>query len=185
MKLTAQLDRAGSIIARRLQNGSGAFPLNLERQLTAVGSEGTQHARSTFLTGGTTSTRTAVRSGTRLRSYTHRIKQRRGGAVMDWGPIRASGGKVPIHLRVHEGFDAAGNRVSQFIIKPKQGAFGRFPIRKGGGLSAGGIVGWRTYTRSNPVVLRPRPTFDAMEPWFAQRIPGAVNRAFVATVEGQ
>jgi hypothetical protein len=82
------------------------------------------------------------------------------------------------HARIHEGYDAGGNKVSQFVIRPKRGKFGRFPIRVGGGLSKGNIVGWRTYTRAKPVILRPRPTFPAVEARLVAELPERGRVAF-------
>lgn len=150
----------------------------IRREIQEAGEQATQFARKTFLTGGTTATRTAVRSGARLRSYGYRTYNRDGGVILDWGALRAKNGLVPTHVRVHEGFDASGTRVDRFVIRPKRGNFGRFPIRRGGGLAKGNIIGWRTYTREKPVILRPRPTFPAVEARLSKELPERGSRAF-------
>jgi hypothetical protein len=155
-----------------------AWQHELAREANAAGAAAVQFARENFLTGGTTATRTAVRSGRRLRSYGHAVAKRSDGVVLDYGPIRAAGGVVPIHVRVHEGFDQAGNRVDQFVIRPKNKPYGRFPLRVGGGLAKGGIVGWRTYTRERPVILRPRPTFPAVQSRLENELPERGSKAF-------
>lgn len=176
MRFGAKLETNPSDLLRRMSSDN--WRREMKREANEAGAQAVQFARSTFLTGGTTPTRTAVRSGRRLRSYGHRVGEHGGGLFLDYGAIRATGGLVPIHVRVHEGFDAGGNRVSQFVIRPKRKAYGRFPLRRGGGLSKAGIVGWRTYTREKPVILRPRPTFPAVQERLERELPERGTRAF-------
>lgn len=176
MRVAAKLETNPPDLLKRMNRG--AWLREVQREANEAGAQAVQFARKTFLTGGTTETRTAVRSGRRLRSYAHRTALRSDSVILDYGPIRATGGLVPTHVRVHEGFDAGGNRVQQFVIRPKRGKFGRFPIRRGGGLAKGNIVGWRTYTREKPVILRPRPTFPAVEARLSKELPERGSRAF-------
>lgn len=176
MRATAKLETNPPDLLRRMNRG--AWLREMGREANEAGAQAVQFARKTFLTGGTTETRTAVRSGRRLRSYAHAVSQRSNAVLLDYGPIRANGGRVPTHVRVHEGFDASGTRVDQFVIRPKRGNFGRFPLRRGGGLAKGNIIGWRTYTREKPVILRPRPTFPAVEARLSKELPERGSRAF-------
>lgn len=176
MRWRSALETNPPDLLRRLNRD--AWRRELMRETNEAGAQAVQYARETFLTGGTTSTRTAVRSGRRLRSYAHRVSEQGKSILLDYGPIRATGGEVPIHVRVHEGFDAGGNRVAQFVIGPKNGKVGRFPIRSGGGLAKGNIVGWRTYTRERPVILRPRPTFPAVQARLEKELPERGSVAF-------
>lgn len=176
MRFVSKLETNPPDLLRRMNRG--AWLREMGREAEQAGNEAVQFARKTFLTGGTTPTRTAVRSGRRLRSYAHKVTKSGDRILLDYGPIRATGGLVPIHVRVHEGFDRGGNRVDQFVIRPKRGAYGRFPIRQGGGLAKGNIVGWRTYTREKPVILRPRPTFPAVEQRLGRELPERGSAAF-------
>ena len=108
------------------------------------------------------STSTGVQTGALRRSYAHEVKRTAQGVELSIGAIKPTQkGRVPLHARVHEGFDASGNRVSKFIIKSKKpGGFLVFPIRAGDGIGVAGITGWvRT---KGPIKLRPRPSLDAV-----------------------
>lgn len=160
-----------------IMSGAG-WKREMGKQLEDAGNKAVQFARSTFRRGAS-ATSTAVRSGRLLRSYGHEVRDvGRRGFELDYGPIRSQGGDVVKHARIHEGYNAAGEKVSQFVIRPRKGRFGRFPVRVGGGLAKGGIVGWRTYTRENPVILRPRPTFPAVEARLTAELPERGRAAF-------
>ena len=103
-------------------------------------------------------TSTARRSGRLVRSYDHKVARDAGDVTLVVGAIRPTDqGQVPIHARVHEGFDASGNRVEQFIIRAKNAPYLHFPIRSGGGLSVKSIAGW---VKVKQVILRPRPALE-------------------------
>lgn len=163
MRFEAKLETNPPDLIRRLQGAREGWKREIKRELAASGRDAVRFARETFMTGGTTAWRTAVRSGRRRRAYAHKTYESNGRPALDYGPIRSAGGEVPLHARVHEGYDAEGRKVDRFVIRPRKGKFGRFPIRSGGGLAKGGIVGWRTYTAARPVILKPRPTFPAVE----------------------
>ena len=123
------------------------------------------------------STSTQRQTGALSRSYASEVKQTQQGVELSIGAIKPTGlkltytkggkpkytkeGMVPRHARIQEGYDASGNRVSEFIITPKKpGGFLVFPIRQGGGRSVANIVGWvRT---KGPIKLKPRPSLDAV-----------------------
>lgn len=176
MKFRAMLKTTPPDLFDRLSGA--AYRKGFMRELNDAGQKAVQFARITFRRGAS-ATSTAVRSGRLLRSYGHEAKdQGSRGFVLDYGPIRAQSGEVVKHARVHEGFNASGERVSQFVIRPRKGRFGRFPIRSGGGLSKAGIVGWRTYTREKPVILKPRPTFPAVQERLEKEIPERSRAVF-------
>lgn len=155
-----------------------AWKREMGKQLEDAGNKAVQWARVAYRRGAS-ATSTAVRSGRLLRSYSHEVRDLgRRGFELDYGPIRAASGEVVKHARIHEGYDAAGNRVSQFVIRPRKGTYGRFPIRSGGGMSKAGIVGWRTYTRERPVILKPRPTFEGVTERLNKELPARGRVAF-------
>jgi len=183
MRFKAKLTSIPSNLVSML-NGT-EFKKRFKLRLSKVGAEAVQYAKVTFRRGGTTKTATAVRSGRLVNSYGYQVHDRGPrGFELDYGPIKASRGEVVTHARVHEGYNAAGNKVEQFVIRPKAGKVGRFPLRRGGGLSKGSIVGWRTYTHANPVILKPRPTFPAVTRVLLREIPSASRAAFVDVFGG-
>ena len=111
---------------------------------------------------------TWVRSAQLRNSYSQRVDRDGGDVVLNVGAIQPTdNGQVPIQARVQEGFDAAGNRVAQFVITPKKGNYLTFPIRDGGGLAASSIIGW---VRVKRVVLRPRPALEPTSPAILQAL---------------
>lgn len=117
-------------------------------------------------------TSTGVQSGALRRSYGHAVKERPDGIDLEIGAIAPVSGRVPLHARVHEGYDAFGNRVSRFVIKPKNKPYLHFPIFGGGGRTTAlkNITGWvRT---KGPIILKPRPSLDSV----AQRVPALLDR---------
>lgn len=145
------------------------------RALNALGAGAVAYARSEFLQGGPSPTRTAVRSGQRRASYGHKLRRVGTNWELDYGPIRASGGVVPVHVRMLEGFDAAGNEFDRMVIRPRKGKYLTFPLRNGGGLAKRNIAGWR---RVKQVVFKPRKTFPAIRAKLTREIPEAIGKAF-------
>lgn len=140
----------------RMRRGAGQLAFR-------TGATAVERVKRDLLSGPTSATQTEVRSGQRRRSYDHRVGNVPNGVALDIGAINpGAGGKIPIQSRVFEGFDAAGNRVSKFVIKSKTpgGRLGPFPIRRGPGLAKGNIVGW---ARPLSVTLYPRPTLPLVE----------------------
>lgn len=168
-----------------LNGGRQRFQEEFDRELYAIGAESVTKMRNEILTGGTTATRTAVRSARRVNAYGHTPVRREGTrASMDVGAIMPGpGGRVPLHVRVQEGFDAQGNRVDQFVIKPKKGPFLVFPIRQGGGLAKENIVGW-VRTRG-PVILRPRPALPTAAKYIQEEVPRRGLAVFRRTLFGR
>ena len=156
MKVTAQ-----QIGAEDLLRDLAAAPEKIRRdwakQSAILGAQAVERIKAEFRTTAS-DTSTAVRSGQLRRSYAFDVKRTSDGAELTVGAIRpTASGQVPIHARVHEGYDAQGNRVSQFIIRPKNGAWLTFPIRRGAGLAKSNIAGW---VRTKQVTLRPRPALE-------------------------
>lgn len=125
-----------------------------------VGEKAVAFIKREYRTGGTTATKTAVRSGKLRAAYDNRVSETGAGIDLDIGLIRSGAdAKVLQYGRIQEGFDYAGNRVAQFTIVPKQAPYLVFPIRQGGGMARSNIVGW---VRTKKVVLKPRPSLDAV-----------------------
>ena len=109
-----------SRVAALLRGTSGRFQKELDSELVKAGEQEVAFIKTAFRRGGTTDTRTAVRTGRLLNAYGYRREVRQGEGVLDVGGIvPTDAGRVPLHLRVMEGYDAALNRVSQFVIKAK------------------------------------------------------------------
>jgi hypothetical protein len=162
--LTALLNGARPRLMKRIEQG-----------LEVVGAASVSTIRRDFRRGGTTPTRTAVRSGRLFNSYGHEVKPDGASKFrLGIGAIKPSdGGKVPIHARVHEGYDAQGNRVAQFIIRAKSGKLLTFPIFSGGGQARANITGW---VSTKQVILKPRPSLDTI----AKTAPAAVQKEVIS-----
>lgn len=160
-----------------------AWKREMGKQLEDAGNKAVQWARVTYRRGAS-ATSTAVRSGRLLRSYSHEVRDLgRRGFELDYGPIRAASGEVVKHARIHEGYDAAGNRVSQFVIRPRNKKALRFPIYKAGragkgvkgGMAKKNIEKWVFATK---VVLKPRPTFEGVTERLNKELPQRGRVAF-------
>lgn len=91
-------------------------------------------------------TRTRVRTGALWRSYAHLVTDSPEDVTLAVGAIQPVGGEIPLHARIHEGYDSSGNQVAQFVIKPIRGKYLRIPY--GEGLTAAGVPrarNWRDY----------------------------------------
>lgn len=153
MELITRLEVRPRDLVATLNGTRARLVQNQHREFYAAGAEAVSLMRTRHLRGGTTETATAVRSGRRLAAYGHRLVDLPSDSfALDVGAIAPSGGQVPTHVRVHEGFDAAGQQVSVFNIVPRLKPYLHFPWRKGGGLSKGSIGGW---VRTKLVRLRP------------------------------
>lgn len=156
MRISATLENPGA-----LNGASARVRAGFKREAFAVGAIAVERVKRELLSGPTSATQTEVRSGQRRRSYGHRVGTSPQGITLDVGAIKPGpGGKIPIQSRVHEGYDAGGNRVASFTIKAKNAPYLVFPIRRGPGLAKGNIVGW---VRTKEVTLIPRPTFELVE----------------------
>lgn len=98
------------------------------RACFAAGAATVRFVRNRFRKGGTTKTRTAVRSGRLKASYTHKVNETQREINVDVGLLKGSArGKALIYGRVHEGVDHNGNDVKSITIYPKK---------------AGGVLAW-------------------------------------------
>lgn len=168
MKVAVSLNGAGPMI-RALDGAEAKIHRGWKQGAYAVGQRAVTLIQREYRTGGTDAKRTAVRSGKLRASYAHEVADTHNGVDLAIGAIKPTEkGAVPLHARVHEGFDARGNRVSRFVIEPKRGKYLTFPIRQGGGLAKTGIVGW---VRVKRVILKPRP---AIEP-VGKDVPAALK----------
>jgi hypothetical protein len=167
---------------RAILNGAGPrFLDNLEKELFRIGEKGVSIAK-TFRRGGTTATKTAVRTGRLLGAYGQRIKREGATFTQDIGAIRPSdSGQVPLHARMQEGIDAQGNTFEMMIIRAKRAPFLVFPIRAGGGMAKKNIRGW---VKTKQVIFRPRPSLPTVKEQVTPLIEKAPGNAFVKAVQG-
>jgi hypothetical protein len=143
-----------------LTGARAAITTRWKQSAKVVGEWAVAFIKRDFRTGGTTKTRTAVRTGNLRAAYDNRVTATGAGVDLDIGLIRSGAdAKVLFYGRVQEGFDAAGARVAQFVIVPKNAPYLVFPIRMGGGMARKNIVGWASVKK---VVLKPRPSLDAV-----------------------
>lgn len=170
MNLQVTFSRLASAVATLL-GAKGELRKAWRASAKVTGEEAVSTIKLDFRTGGTTSTRTAVRSGKLRAAYDNAVIDQSDGSIdLDIGLIRPStGSQVLMYGRVHEGFDFAGNPVAEFIIVPREARHLRFPIREGGGLAASNIVGWVT---TDKVRLKPRPSF----PTIIEKYPPVIER---------
>ena len=150
----------------------------IERRTVERGHDAKRFWQRRFRTGApyTTETRTARRSGglyDAIDSVVDAVNEgpRRGFDLHLGGIKPGETDEVLQRFRIHEGYDAAGNRGDQFEILPRNGEYltFRLPPEKGGG--------WRRVRR---VTLRPRPTFPAilemLPPYLEQDIRDAYQQ---------
>lgn len=152
----------------------------LERVGTERGSDAVRFIQRKFRTGApyTTETRTARRTGGLYDSYDSEVVPVRGtrrGIDLRIGLIKpGESDDVLRRGRIHEGYDAAGNRVDEFVITPRNSEYLLFqlPPELGGG--------WR---RVKKVVLKARPTFpevaERLPPYLEQDVKDAYQRVTV------
>lgn len=198
-------------LARYLNGARDRYARKLDRVLALTGERQVAYIKQEFRTGGTTATKTAVRTGRLRNAYGYKHDARGGQGVLDIGAIRATdGGSVPRHARVHEGYDASGARVSQFVIRPKRGKFLAIPLsaaKTGAGVSRGGprmysdtfflpsakggtIMQRRgagavpLFALRREVIVKPRPSLDAVKARVEKSLPAEVQAAFVEAAGG-
>lgn len=155
MKLNVHFSpNVGSII-KKLSGAPAKYRLLLERELVRIGSDARRTIIQKYRTGGTTLTATALRSGKLRAAYGYEAKVKPGVGTLDVGVTKAANAKVLLYARVQEGFNAAGERVSQFVIRPRRAKFLRFKVyNQRGGLAEKNVEGI-VFTKK--VILRPRP----------------------------
>lgn len=142
-------------IVKKLTAAPSKYGVALKREMVRVGSDAVRTIKTKYRSGGTTKTATAVRNGHLWASYHSEAKYTPGIGTLDVGIMKAPNAEVLLYGRVQEGFDRAGNRVSQFVIVPRRAPYLRFPVRnQKGGLAKNNIEGW---VRTKRVILRPRP----------------------------
>jgi len=162
MRTEITLDGAGPQIAALL-GATGKIRRGWQRGAYGVG------ARATTLAKAMARQVTAVRSGARVRSYDSAISDDSNGVTLTFGAIRPGrDGQVPLHVRVHEGYNFQGVQVARFVIRAKNAKFLTFPVRAGGGFARGGIVGWAS---KREVILTPTPVVEPI----GRQIPGALE----------
>lgn len=141
--------------ALRLRAAPEELRRSVGRLLFERGEYGKRYWQRRFRTGGTSSTRTARRTSKLHDAVGAAVKDEGGKIVLDFGLVQPETTDAVLqYARVHEGIDAQGNEVTQFVIRPK----------KARALSWVGPDGRRVFARQ--VTLRPRPglrhTFDRM-----------------------
>lgn len=167
MRAEVRLDGARPVI-QALNGARSKLRKEWKRGAFAIGGEGVKVGRDAMST--------EVRSAQRVRSYSHAVSDRAEGINLDIGPIRpGAGGRVAIHPRVFEGFDASGRKVDQFVIRAKNKPYLHFPIRRGPGLSRSNIIGW---VKVKQVTLKPDPTFPTVERHVTPRLEEMGGRVF-------
>lgn len=165
-----------------LQGASARLLALLEQKGVERGADATRFIQRKFRTGApyTTETRTARRSGGLYDAYDSKVERTddggRRGIDLHVGLIKpGEDGQVLVRGRVHEGFDANGNPVEQFVITPTHAPYLRFqlPPEKGGG--------W--VTTKGPVVLKPRRSFpevkERLRPYLVQDVRDCFGRVTV------
>lgn len=153
-----------------------------KRSAKIVGEQAVAFIKREYRTGGTTETRTAVRTGHLRAAYDNRVTDTGTGVDLDIGLVRpGTDAQTLLYGRVQEGFDYAGNRVAQFTIVPKQAPHLVFPIRQGGGMAKANITGW---VRTKKVVLKPRPSLDAVAATYPAILETRMVRDVVQQIEG-
>jgi hypothetical protein len=173
--------------ASLLKSAPQRFFLLLEKELTRIGEKGVSVAKS-YRRGGTTATKTAVRTGRALGSYGQRIKREGDGFVQDIGAIISEGSRstgltgVPLHVRMLEGIDAAGNSFETMIIRAKNKPYLVFPIRQGGGLARKNITGW---VSKKQITYRARPSLPYVAKAIAPMLQEAPGKAFLLAIKGE
>lgn len=169
MKVTAHQVGADALI-RDLRAAAGTIRSGWAKECARLGAGAVERIKAEFRTTAS-ETSTAVRSGQLRRSYDFRVQRTGDGVELTVGAIRpTAAGQVPLHARVHEGYDRQGNRVAQFIIRPRNAAWLTFPIRRGGGLATSNIVGW---VRTKAVRLVPRPALEPVGKQLVEQMQAA------------
>lgn len=155
----------GAELARDLAKAPETIRATIAKEAFAIGSRAVRYIRQAYRTTAS-ATSTARRTGQLASSYAHDVKREARDVELSVGAIKPSaGGQVPIHARVHEGFDFAGNRVERFIIKPKNKARLAFNIPG---------VGWRS---ASQVILKPRPALEPTSPAIIKALEDAAGKA--------
>lgn len=153
-----------------------------KRSAKVVGEQAVAFIKREYRTGGTTDTKTAVRTGHLRAAYDNRVRDTGAGVDLDIGLIRpGTKAEVLRYGRVQEGFDYAGNRVALFTIVPINAPYLVFPIRKGGGLAKANIIGWAS---KEEVKLKPRPSLDAVAATYPAILETRMVRDVVQQIEG-
>lgn len=155
MKVRVWFDKNISAVVKRLTGAQAKYGTALKRELVRIGSDATRVIKTKYRRGGTTATATAIRSGELWASYHSEAKYSPGTGTLDVGIMKAKTAKILLYGRVQEGFNAAGQRVSQFVIVPRRAPYLHFPVRnQKGGLAKNNVEGW---VRTKRVILEPRP----------------------------
>lgn len=154
---------------------------DLERRATAHAADAVRFIQRRYRTGApyTTETRTAIRAGGLIDAYDSRVDRvteggRRGMEVGVGGIKPGVSGEVLQRLRIHEGYDVAGNRVESFRIVPRAAKHLRFrlPPEKGGG-----------FVTVDEVILRPRPSFPAVQDRLKPVLQQDIRDSFAQVVQ--
>lgn len=171
MKVAAQLIGADAEIVR-LRRAPEVMRREWASELFAIGKRAVtlmKAARAQMPRPKDPSQTFARRSGNLIRSYDHRVEEARQGIYLTVGAIKPTdAGRVPIQARVHEGFTAAGNKTSLWVIRPRNKAWLVFPIRQGGGLAKSNIVSW---VKTKRVTFKPTPVVGPV----GEQIPAAIQ----------
>lgn len=170
MKLEVSLNGAAPVI-RALNGAATKIHAGWKREAYTVGARAVQlmKEKRRNMPRPNNPGNFAVRSGVLIRSYHHNVDDTSGGVTLSVGAIKPSEkGQVPLHARVHEGFDRSGGKVSLWVIRPRQKPYLWFPVRRGGGLAVSNIVAW---VRTKRVAYRPTPVVEPV----GKDIPAALR----------
>ena len=157
--------------AKTLSFGSRELMERLDQIGVQRGADAVRFIQRRFRQGGTSASRTAQRTGKLYDAYdseTERVDDgSRRGIDLHVGLIKpGESDEVLLYGRVQEGYDAGGNRVSQFTIVPRTSDWLVFKTADG------------RWVRTKKVVLRPRPTFPAVEEMLPPYLIEDVQHAF-------
>lgn len=181
--------------AARLSKAGAGVQEKWRASLHRTGTEAKNYIIERYRTGGTTSDRTAVRSGKLRRAYRFAVTRKSGVMELSVGLLRAkTDSDVLQYGRMQEGFNASGQRVSQFIIRPKKPGgvlifpkkYARNPPPRKVRSKVTGKKVWNRedYVFAKQVTLKPRPAFPGTQKKFEPILRKRLEEGFAAAVGG-
>lgn len=181
---------------RALRGYSAARRARLTAELDRIGARAVTEIRTRYRRGGTTATRTAVRTGRLMGSYGHIAR----GTTLAIGV--EAGSRALVYASVHEGLDRRGAQRDETRIRPRRGRWLTVPLpaalTPAGVLRAParawsptfvrrGIIYWRDERRrrvvpifllKREVVVPARPALARIAPRVMRDVEEAVRRVY-------
>jgi len=138
-------------IARTIQQAPRLTAQVLTKRLT----EAVTHAKTTYLTGGTTSSRLAVRTGLLRASFGMQVQQAGANVSARIGyilpQVSRGGGDPLVYARIHEGWPDSRSRT---VIRPRNGQYLALPLP--GAKTPAGVTRGRPRDFPNTFIQRSR-----------------------------